>query len=130
ARGDVLLEPEEVVRVVSTLDLDESRPDSWRVCVLDPLGTFVTEEVDVGAASCMRCDLLEQPPRPGQPDLVIRGVGPVTVDIDHELGVPMRVGRQVVLAPRDCSAGVCAQAFRVRRSPALNSGEYGIDHRI
>ena len=62
---DVLVVVEGVVRVVLGLDFGESPVDLIAVGLSNPAGVVVgIEEVDVDAASAVRLEGLEEPPRP------------------------------------------------------------------
>src|SRR5688572_32903540 len=62
---DVLVVVEGVVRVVLGLDLGESPVDLIAVGLSNPAGVVVgIKEVDVDAASAVRLEGLEEPPRP------------------------------------------------------------------
>src|SRR5439155_13383534 len=82
-RGDVLVEPEHVRGVVTSLDLGQPIPGRARVGVADPLLALVGEEVDVGAMVV----LAERPSETFDPGCAAIQV-PVTLverrDIDHD----------------------------------------------
>src|SRR5438046_6633624 len=54
ARVDVLVQPEDVVGVVATLDLDEAVPGRARIRLVDPRRPVLGQEVDIGAGLLAR----------------------------------------------------------------------------
>src|SRR3712207_4924590 len=75
-RRDVLVEPEEVRRVVAALDLGEPMPDRSRVGFTHPPLPLVAEKVDVHS----RTTLVQGRREVGDPPLVHRLLLPVLVD--------------------------------------------------
>ena len=95
-RGDVLVEPEDVVGVAASLQGRE--PGVLRVTVGGPHTplAFVAEEVDVDAATCLWLERGEEVARP--PNVICTGLvagKPGGVDVDVEGGVALRVGGRI-----------------------------------
>ena len=110
-RRDVLVEPEDVVRVVGRLDplqaLDRAPVGAGRALVL-----VVAHEVDVRPPAQKRLDRGVGRARPGDLARVVGSVTPGGGDIDQPAGVPEAERRRLGVHPRDRAAQ--GQQFHLR----------------
>src|SRR5262249_11550093 len=79
-RPDVLVQPEQVARVVLGLDRSQPREDLRVVSVCDPRIALVGYEVHVHPACAVRLHRLEEVLRPGQLGCIVRGALPPRLD--------------------------------------------------
>src|SRR6478609_6415268 len=85
-RADVLIQAEEIARIVGLLDPDEARvvrPEGG----LHPVGFLAGEKVRVRSAGGEGNGAPEKFPRPGDAGLILGARSPAAVDIHHERGV-------------------------------------------
>src|SRR6516225_5182205 len=116
---DVLVDTEEVVRVVSGLDCGQPLGVA-EIGIGDSVLIFFRHEVDVDASRRERFARLEHGSRPGDAGSVIRGVVPARVDVEHEADVAVWIGRRLrrYLIDRTAQLSAHQLAFRRRKSPS------------
>ena len=111
-----MVDPEEVRRVVATLELHEAielgrAVDSKGLPVR--VGVVVPQEVDVLAGHCMGPHRVGEPLDPGDPRRIVGWIGPEAVDVEPELRGTIRERRGVL----GDAAERATHVVEVRRSP-------------
>ena len=126
---NVLIHPEEILRIISLLELNEA---SIAVAVgqPDPVSLLLRHEVHVDAASGVGSRGIEKIPAPGNAGLVLTRLSPPPVDIHDELGITVPIGSGVGRDPAGRTPHLGEEDLALGARKPLDKGEGGVQKAV